>query len=405
MDVKVACLVGSLDTKGEEFLFLKERIEAQGVQTLVMDGGVMGEPAFAPDIPASETAKAAQTDLETLRSRGDRGEAVAAMADGAARLAADLFAEGKIDGVVSLGGSAGTTIGTAAMRALPFGAPKVMVSTLASGNVQPYVQTKDIAMIYPIVDVAGLNSVLRRSIANAAACICGMLNAPPLESSADRPVVAATMFGVTTPCVTAARAVLEEAGYETLVFHATGVGGQAMESLIRDGAVQGVLDITTTELADELVGGILSAGPDRLNAAAQAGVPQIAAPGALDMVNFGPPGEVPAEFAERIFYQHNPNVTLMRTTPDECRQLGETIARKLNASKAPAAFLFPQKGFSAIDAEGQPFENAEARAAFLDGFKSQAGANLELIELDAHINDAAFAEAAAKALLKRIEST
>jgi uncharacterized protein (UPF0261 family) len=305
--------------------------------------------------------------------------------------------------VLSLGGSAGTTIGTAAMRALPVGVPKLMVSTLASGQVQPYVGTRDVMMMYSVVDISGLNRISRKVLANAANAMAGMVNVSrePKASTGtpDKPVVAATMFGVTTPCVEAARKVLEAAGYEVLVFHATGTGGRTMEGLIRDGLIAGVLDITTTELADELAGGILSAGPDRLTAAAMMKVPQVISVGALDMVNFGPPETVPERYKSRRFYQHNPTVTLMRTTPEELDQLGKELAQKASAANGPTAVLLPLRGVSAIDAESKAFWWPEADAALFQSVRNWVAPDVDVTELDLHINDPAFAEACANKLL------
>src|SRR5262245_2148335 len=310
---------------------------------------------------------------------------------------------GKVDGVIALGGSAGTTIGTAAMRALPIGVPKSMVSTLASGQVRQWVGDKDILMLNSVVDIAGINRISRSVLTTAAAAMAGMVHCrerPPWRSAErdDRPLIAATMFGVTTPCVQHARKILEDAGYEVLVFHATGNGGQAMESLIREGLIAGVLDITTTELADELVGGILSAGPDRLTAAGEMGIPQVVSVGALDMVNFGPRDTVPAEFAGRKFHIHNASVTLMRTTSEENGRLGQELARKLDAAKGPATIMLPLQGVSAIDRTGQPFDDPSAREALYNAIRRHRE-RVALIEIDAHINDEVFAEAAVKKLL------
>jgi uncharacterized protein (UPF0261 family) len=307
-----------------------------------------------------------------------------------------------VTGVLAIGGSAGTTIGTAAMRALPLGVPKVMVSTLASGQVRPYVGDKDVFMLNAVTDIAGLNRITRAVLDEAARAMAGMLTFPPAPAEGtDRPLIAASMFGVTTPCVERARAVLEAAGYEVLVFHATGNGGQAMESLIDEELIAGVLDITTTELSDELVGGILSAGPDRLTAAGRRGVPQVISVGALDMVNFGPRETVPARFADRKFYIHNPNVTLMRTTSGECLRLGEIIGEKAAAARGPVSILFPRGGISAIDRSGQPFDDPDARQALREGLCRTCG-QVEFIELNEHINDPAFAETAARKLLDLI---
>jgi uncharacterized protein (UPF0261 family) len=393
-------LFATLDTKGHEAAFLRDELQRHGVEVVVIDCGCMGEPAIAADVPREQVFTAAGTTLAEMRAKADRGEAVTAAARGAARLAAEAHAAGQLSGVIGLGGSAGTTIGTAAMRALPLGVPKLMVSTLASGQVRQYVGDKDILMLNSVVDILGVNRVSRLVLAQAARAMAGMVNLPrEASASTDKPLVAATMFGVTTPCVTRARQVLEEAGYEVLVFHATGNGGQAMESLIADGLIAGVLDITTTELADELVGGVLSAGPDRLTAAAKAGVPQVVSVGATDMVNFHGLETVPPRFADRKLYRHNATVTLMRTTPEENARLGEEIGRKVASSRGPAAILLPLQGVSAIDRAGQPFDDPAARAALFDGVRRTIGGT-PLIELDCHINDPQFAEAAAGKLVE-----
>ena len=400
MPEKLIAIVGTLDTKGEEFLFLRDEIRGAGLGTIVIDAGVVGPSPFEPDITRAEVARAAGTTIESLLAERDRGKSVEAMAAGAVAIIRELHEQGKIHGLISLGGSAGTTIGTAAMRALPFGFPKVMVSTIASGNTRPFVGTKDIFMLYPVLDIAGLNFISRRIISNAASAIVGMVRQERVDAAAQKPVVAATMFGVTTPCVTRARELLEQRGFEVLVFHATGTGGQAMEGLIADGLIQAVLDITTTELADELVGGILSAGPDRLTAAGKAGIPQVVAPGAIDMVNFGPMDSVPAQFRNRLLYAHNPNVTLMRTTPEECAELGRITAEKLNAARGPVVFVMPLGGVSAIDAPGKPFHSPEADAAYLAALKRYLDPKVNLVELDTHINDDRFAGEVVTQLLR-----
>lgn len=393
-------LFGTLDTKGPEYAFLRDRIRAAGVQTLVIDASVAGEPAFAPDIGVRELFAAGGADFDGLRAAGDRGAAVTAAADCAAVLARRLFGEGRIQAVAALGGSAGTTIGTAAMRALPVGVPKVMVSTLAAGDTRPYVGLRDVCMMPAVVDIAGLNRISRAVIANAAAAVAGMLNAPPLPADSDRPLVGLTMFGVTTPCVQALRARLEQAGYECLVFHATGTGGRVMESLIDDGFFVGVCDVTTTEWADELVGGILSAGETRLEAAGKRGLPQVVSVGALDMVNFGPMDTVPERFRTRLFHKHNPTVTLMRTTVEENRMLGAILAAKLNDACGPVRVYLPLRGLSALDAEGRPFHNPVARRALYESLEANLDRKVELVKIDGHINDPAFAEAMAAGMLE-----
>lgn len=406
-------ILGTMDTKGEEHAFVADRIKQHGHQTLVIDVGALGEPKLKPDITRREVAAAASADLDALIARRDRGETVAAMSEGAPIVLSRLVTDKKIDGVISLGGGGGTAIATAAMRALPIGFPKVMVSTLASGNTAQYVGVKDIVMFPSIVDVAGLNRISRQILMRAAGAICGMVEAAqasrlseagesPALLSEDKPIIVASMFGNTTGCVERARKVLEQAGYEVLVFHATGVGGRTMESLIESGMAAGVLDVTTTEWADEWVGGFLTAGPTRLEAAAKHGVPAVVAPGCLDMVNFYGPETVPEKFKGRNFYQHNPQVTLMRTTPAECAQLGRIIAEKLNLSKGPVTVLIPKRAISVISAPGQKFHDPDADQALFDALKANLRNDIAVIEMNCAINDAEFAEACAKALLKNI---
>lgn len=394
-------LLATLDTKGSEAAFLRDLLNELGSRVRVVDVGSLAPPGFTPDVPRERVFAAAGSDIAALAT-ADRGAAVNLAALGAARLLQAEHAAGQVAGIIALGGSAGTTIGTAAMRALPIGVPKVMLSTLASGQVRPYVGDKDIAMFNSVVDIAGVNRISRVVLSQAAAALVGMISHPPVESPSEKPLVAATMFGVTTPCVQHARKVLEEAGCEVLVFHATGSGGQAMEALVRDGLISGVLDLTTTELADELVGGVLSAGPTRLTAAAERGVPQVVSVGALDMVNFGPRETVPSHFAHRKFHVHNASVTLMRTTPQENAQLGEAIATKLQHARGPVTILLPLEGVSALDRTGQAFDDTAARHSLFDAIRTHAR-GLEVHELPLHINDPAFAEAAARRLLELME--
>ncbi|MFN0054158.1 MAG: Tm-1-like ATP-binding domain-containing protein [Planctomycetales bacterium] len=399
------CLVATLDTKGIEAAFVRDRLAELNVPVCLIDAGCQGEPALAADISRHDVFQSAGVTLDQMRARGDRGEAIAAAATGVARIVARLYAEGKVAGLLGLGGSAGTTIATAAMRALPLGVPKLMVSTLASGQVRPWVGDKDLLMLNAVVDLVGINRVSRVVLSQAARAMAGMVTLlPPTTQgalSADRPLIAATMFGVTTPCVTRAREVLEAAGYEVLVFHATGNGGQAMESLIDEGLIVGVLDLTTTELADELVGGILSAGADRMTAAGRRGVPQVLSVGALDMVNFGPPETIPEKFRDRKFYRHNPTVTLMRTTLQENRRLGEIIGEKARAATGPTAIFLPRHGVSAIDRTGQPFDDSAARESLFAGIRATCGA-VPVQEFERHINDREFAETAAATLLQML---
>jgi uncharacterized protein (UPF0261 family) len=391
-------ILGTLDTKGVELAFLRHAINARGVTTIVVDAGILEPPAFLPDIDRHAVAAAASVMIADLVQAGDRGQAVTRMAEGAARVVAQLYAQGNVAGIVGIGGSGNATIASAAMRTLPTGVPKLLVSTIAAGDTRPYIGTTDITMMYSVVDIAGLNRLSRRILGNAATAIAAMAAAEPEEPStaAERPLVAATMFGVTTPCVTAVRAQLEALGYEVLVFHATGVGGRSMESLVRDGFLAGVLDITTTELADEVAGGTLSAGPERLEAAGLAGIPQVVSLGALDMANFGPMETVPERFHGRLLYQHNPAVSLMRTTPEENVMLGRLIAEKLNRASGPVALVVPLRGVSMIDAPGAPFFDPEADAALFDALRAHLAPQVELVEIDAHINDPAFADTLAQ---------
>jgi uncharacterized protein (UPF0261 family) len=392
-------LIGTLDTKGEEYAYVRDLLIERRLSVLVMDLGALGSGPFAADISAEEVAKAGGSSLEQLRARRDRGSTVETMLAGARTLTAKLFAEGRFQGVLGLGGGGGTTMITAAMRELPVGLPKVMVSTMASGNTAPYVDVKDITMMYSVVDIAGLNPLSRRILTNAAGAIAGMVTQKLPEVHEFRPLIAASMFGVTTPCVTEARKHLEEAGYDMLVFHATGSGGRAMEGLIADGFFAGVLDVTTTEWCDEVVGGVLTAGPDRLSAAAKKGIPQVVSVGALDMVNFGAMDSVPPKFMGRTFYRHNPTVTLMRTTTDECHEIGRRIAEQLNRATGPVVLMLPLRGVSMIDADGQPFHDVDADRALFASLRSHAASNVQIRELDLHINDPAFARALADELL------
>ena len=385
-------IIGTLDTKGEEIGFARDVVESQGVDVHVVDVGVMGDPAFKPDTSAAEVADAAGTTLDHLRENADRGEAMELMGEGATAVATELHEAGTLDGVLGLGGSGNTSMATTAMRPLPVGVPKLMVSTMASGDTEPYVGSRDIAMMYSVADIEGLNQLSRQVIANAALAMVGMVANDPDVEVEDRPTIGITMFGVTTPCVQAARERLEERGYETIVFHATGTGGKAMESLIEEGIIDGVLDVTTTEWADELVGGVLNAGPERLDAAGEAGIPQVVSTGALDMVNFGPRDSVPEEFEGRQFHVHNPQVTLMRTTPEENAELGEIIAEKLNAASGATALALPLEGVSMIDTEGEDFYDPTADEALFDSIRDHLNVDVELIERETDINAESFVE-------------
>ena len=392
-------LIGTLDTKGHEYDFLRARIRDAGADVLLVDTGVLGDPQVAADVAREDVAVAAGADHAQLVADADRGQAVEVMGRGAAAVLARLHAEGRLDGAAAVGGSGNSSIAAQAMRELPVGVPKLIVSTVASGDTRPYVGAVDVTMMYSVVDISGINQISARILTNAAGAIAGMARAVPPPAGEQRPLIGATMFGVTTQCVTHARERLEELGYEVLVFHATGTGGQSFEALATGGYLVGALDATTTELADELVGGVLSAGPDRLEAVGRAGIPQVVSLGALDMVNFGPRDTVPPRFEGRNLYVHNPTITLMRTTADENAELGRRIAAKLNGAAGPTVLFVPLGGVSAIDVEGQPFHDAEADAALFGALREHLDRDrVELHEVDADVNDPAFATAMADRL-------
>ena len=391
-------LLGTLDTKGDEYDFLRRKVREEGVDVLLVDTGVLGVPLAEPDISRQEVAAAAGASAEDLAGSGDRGAAVEAMARGAAEIVKELHSQGRLDAVLALGGSGGTAIATHAMRELPVGVPKLVVSTMASGDTRPYVGAVDVTLMYSVVDIAGLNPISERILRNAAAAAAGMAKSQGPQAEAEKPLVGASMFGVTTPSVTEARKRLEELGYEVLVFHATGTGGQSMEALMRSGFITASLDITTTELADELVGGVLSAGPERLEAAGELGIPQVVSLGALDMVNFGPYESVPAQFSERLLYKHNPTVTLMRTTPEECAELGRVIAQKLNRAQGPLTVFVPLKGVSLIATEGQVFHDPAADEALFGALREHLDPDVDVRELELDVNDPEFANAMADRL-------
>ena len=392
-------VLGTLDSKGEEHAFVAALIAQHGHKPLLIDVGTGGPATVQPNFSREQVAAAIGLDLTALMAKKDRGACVVAMTHAAPAFVSKLASDGRIHGIISLGGGGGTAIGTAAMRALPLGFPKLMVSTLAAGNVAPYLGTKDITMMPSIADVAGLNRLSRVIFTRAAGAICGMVSAEPSVGAA-KPLIVASQFGNTTTCVTEAKKVLEAAGYEVLVFAATGTGGRIMESVIESGIVSGVLDVTTTEWADELVGGNLNAGPERMDAAAKANVPVVVAPGCLDMVNFGEMASIPEKFKGRNFYIHNPQITLMRTTADECRQLGEIVAKKANAYQAGTAIMIPRKAISVISAAGQPYHDAAADEALFSALK--ANATVPVQEFDLAINDKEFAQACAYKLIELI---
>jgi len=396
---KSIIVVGALDTKGDEFAFVKAAIQERGHKALIINTGVVGEPTFEPDIAAVLVAQAGGSSLTDLRQQADRGQAISVMTAGIAAVVRELFEQGQVGGVFAMGGSAGTIIGTSAMRVLPVGVPKVMVSTLAATDTGPYVGTRDVVMFPSVVDVAGVNRISARIYANAVGAIVGMVETA-VPTIGVKPLIAASMFGNTTALVDRCREIMDGHGYETLVFHATGTGGRTMESLISDGFFAGALDLTTTEWADEVTGGVLSAGPTRLDAAAVSGIPQVIAPGCVDMANFWARDTVPSRYDQRLFYEWNPNVTLMRTTPEENTEIGRVLAEKANAAKGPVAIFLPLKGVSILDSPGGEFWWPEANQALFEAVKSSVRPGIPVYELDNNINDEAFAVAVTDKLLE-----
>jgi uncharacterized protein (UPF0261 family) len=403
---KTVVLVGALDTKGGEFKFVKDDITRRGLNVLVVDFGVLDEPEFSPEISRAEVVEAAGGDLARLRSGEQKDEAMKTMAEGLASVIRRLYEEGRLDGILGMGGSGGTSIATTAMRILPVGVPKLMVSTVGGSDVGPYAGTRDITFMPSVVDVAGFNPISRRIYSNAAGAIAGMVQAELPGAGEEKPMVGASMFGNTTPAVDRARARLEERGYEVLVFHATGTGGGTMEDLTRDGYFRGILDITTTELADEVCGGVMSAGLLRGHAAPGAGIPVVFAPGCVDMANFGGRETVPDRYRGRLLYEWNPNVTLLRTSIEENAEIGSMLANAANAAntaRGRVAVILPLKGVSQLDSPGGAFWDPAADQACFDAIRSHLTPSVELVELDCNINDKEFADRAADILLAMIK--
>lgn len=397
----------TLDTKSEHAAFVKAILEDRGHKAVLIDIGVLGEPGLAPTRSRRELARAADIDFDGLVAKKDRGAALAAMAEGAAAVVTKLYLEGALDGVLGLGGGSGTAVATAVMRALPVGVPKVMISTMAAtAKAASYVGTSDIVMVNTITDMIGMNPILRSVLTNGAAAICGMVELGTEicrpRPEAVRPTVAITAFGVTTPAAMLCHELLTKADCETMIFHANGTGGRAMEELVEQGVIDAVLDLTTTELADELCGGVLSAGPQRLQAAGARGIPQVVLPGAMDMVNFTTPDTVPAKYADRLLYAHSPNTMLMRTTADENLILGRWVGEKLARAKRPAVLILPLGGFSQYDRAGGVFESPDADLAFIDAAVEQLGDRGEVVRLDANINEPICAETAVARLLEML---
>lgn len=399
----MVALMGTLDTKGLEYGFLAEQLRADEVDVLTIDVGILGESMFPAEVPREEVARAAGAELGELRARADQGTAVATMATGAAVLARQLHEEGRFHALLGVGGTSGTALMSQAMRALPIGVPKLLVSTCAAGDISHYVGSVDMSLMYSVVDIAGLNQLSQRVLANAAAAAAGMARAAwrghhSAAEQTHKALVGATMFGNTMEGVGAARHVLEAHGYEVMTFHATGTGGESMETLLRDAFITSVLDLTTTELAAELLGSPWAARSGRLEVAARAGAPQVVSLGALDMATFGPKNSLPAHLRERLQYEHNPNTTLVRTTPEECAELGRRLAERLGAAGPLTSLFIPLRGFSRLASPGRPFWDPEADRALIDALKSHAYSQLDIREFDTTINDPAFGEAAGATL-------
>ena len=399
---KTVVIVGALDTKGQEFQFVKELIEKQGLATLMVDFGVMGAPLFTPDITRQEVAQAGGGDLATLASGEHKDKAMQVMAAGLSVIIRKLYDDGKLNGIIGMGGSGGTSIASSAMRTLPVGVPKLMVSTVGGGDVSAYSGTKDITFMPSIVDVAGFNRISRAIYTNAAGAIIGMVSVEQPSAAEETPLIAASMFGNTTRSVDRARSLMESHGYEVLVFHATGTGGKTMEGLISDGYISGSLDITTTELADEVCGGVFSAGPERCLAASRAGIPAVIVPGCVDMANFWGIDTIPEKYKNRKLYQWNPNVTLLRTNVEENIKMGEMLAVAANAATAPVAILLPLKGVSMLDSPGGDFWDPAADQACYDAIKKNLKPGITVIEMDNNINDPEFSDKVAETLLEML---
>ncbi len=398
--MKTVVAAGALDTKGADYKFLVERLRSNGVNALTVDFGVMGDPLFMPDVASAEVARASGVDLTTLRQSKDKAFAMRAMAEGLPRVVSRLRAEGRLDAVCGMGGSGSTAILSAAMRSLPIGVPKLLVSTVAAGDVSGYVGSADVTMMHSVVDVAGLNRISLQIYTNAAAAVAGMAKAVRSESADERPLIAASMFGNTTPCIDRARLTLDRAGCEVLVFHATGSGGRTMQRLASEGLLAGMLDLTTTELADEVCGGVFSAGPERVRIAAASAIPVVLAPGCVDMCNFGSRASVPDKYRSRLLYEWNSNVTLMRTSVEENRKIGRLIAETANQCAGTAVVLLPLRGVSMLDSPGGPFWDPDADRACLDALRSCLRRGIQVIEVDANINDPVFADRATQMFLE-----
>ena len=404
-DCTAVVIAGTLDTKGEEIAFARTEAERRGLSVLVVDCGILGHPAAPADIPRAEVAAAAGADIAVLRGQASREVAIPAMIRGLEVIVRRLHAQGRLAGYLGIGGGTNAALAAAAFRVLPFGVPKLLVSTVASGNTRPFVGYKDVLLFHPVVDILGLNGVLRRVLRQAVAALAAMVGEGADEDGPAPVRVGLTAFGATTAAASRITRSLSPHAAEVLTFHARGTGGQAMEALVRDGTIRAVLDLTTTEVADEVVGGALSAGPDRLTAAAGLGIPQVVLPGAVDMVNFGPRPTVPERFGGRLLVSHTPAATLMRTTPAENERIAAFMAERLNGATGPAAVVLPLRGFSAYDAPGGPFFDPVADEAFRSTLLRLLRPHVAVHQVDAHLNDPATADLATSLLLAMMDAS
>ncbi len=402
--MKNIAMLGCFDTKAEDFSYLYQCLVEQGAAVQAINLGVMGSTSLFPvAVEAEQVVARAGGVLAALREAGDRASALDLMGDGAAKILLDHHQKGELDGVIGMGGGGGTFLTLKALQSLPFGVPKICVSTVAAKDLSRQTGTKDVVLIPSLVDIAGLNRISRVIMRQAAGALAGMIDATRDEPN-EKETIAISMFGNTTDCVEMCAKMLRDQGYEVLVFHAVGSGGRTMEALIREGVVDGVLDLTTTELADELCGGICSAGPHRLTAAAEMGIPQVVAPGCLDMVNFGHLNTVPEKYQDRLIFSWAPDVTLMRTDTEENRKLGQEIAEKLNKASGPVKVLLPMQGISKVSSSAGVFYAPDTDQVLFETIKQQAKPNIEVIEVQANINHPQFAEQAVNHLLKLIKS-
>jgi len=398
-DTKTIVVLGTLDTKGRETKFVKDVIEKLGFKALVMDVGIIGEPFFKPDVSREEVAEAAGISFKELSENPSREVASPIMSRGASKLIGDMIKEGKVHGIISMGGTQGTSLATAVMRSLPIGFPKMMVSTIASGNTAPFVDIYDITMMHSVADILGLNPVTRRILSNAAHAICGMAGSEEDIRVTGKPLVAVTTVGITTPCAMRAIELLEAHGCETIVFHAVGTGGRAMEHLMKQGVVKAVLDIATIEVTNEMYGGLLAGGEERLTVAGKLGIPQVLAPGAIAILVFGEPETIPEKCRGRKIIRHSPLITDVRVTKEEQVEVAEELARRLKHTRDPAVFMIPNKGYDSYSVEGKPFWEPESDKAFAETLKAALPSNIKVVELDYDINDPRFAEEMVNALI------